>query len=213
MYAMSNDLLMFKRFVKEGDVVQQFDDLCEVQSDKASVTITSRYDGKILKIYPKVDDIALVGHALVDFEVEDDDDSARSESDLSSSESEAEEERSSGAAVEKAKTDSCSRADQEIQRLITLATPAVRRIAKEHNVDLSKVRATGKQGRVLKGDILEHLGLIPSGSTVPHPTLVKTISPIVSATIPSDRTELLKGVRRVMLKTMTDSLVSTSHYC
>ena len=41
-------------FVKVGDKVNQFDQLCEVQSDKASVTITSRYDGVIKKIYFEV---------------------------------------------------------------------------------------------------------------------------------------------------------------
>lgn len=44
----------------------QFDQICEVQSDKASVTITSRYDGIVRKIHHKVDEIALVGHPLVD---------------------------------------------------------------------------------------------------------------------------------------------------
>ena len=29
----------------------QFDNLCEVQSDKAAVTITSRYDGTIKKLW------------------------------------------------------------------------------------------------------------------------------------------------------------------
>lgn len=46
--------------------MNQFDPICEVQSDKASVTITSRYDGVISKLHYNVDDIAKVGTALVD---------------------------------------------------------------------------------------------------------------------------------------------------
>lgn len=57
------------RFINEGDTVAQFDSICEVQSDKASVTITSRYDGVIKKLYYEVDDTALVGKPLVDIEV------------------------------------------------------------------------------------------------------------------------------------------------
>lgn len=58
------------RFVKVGDKVQQFENICEVQSDKASVTITSRYDGVVTRLYHEVDQTALVGQPLVDIEVE-----------------------------------------------------------------------------------------------------------------------------------------------
>lgn len=44
-----------------------------MQSDKASVTITSRYNGTVKKLHHKVDDIARVGQPLVEIELESDD--------------------------------------------------------------------------------------------------------------------------------------------
>ncbi|KAH8420647.1 hypothetical protein KR009_012426 [Drosophila setifemur] len=197
-------------FVKVGDTVEQFDNLCEVQSDKASVTITSRYDGKITKIHHSIDEIALVGSPLVDFDVVEEEGDEEEGSSTSSSSSSSE---SSGSEVEQAKSES-----QPGQgRLIIPATPAVRRLAKENQLDLAKVPATGRNGRVLKGDVLEFLGQVPPGTNIPHPTLAAKAAAAKPASVatpaaappkpaPADRVEALKGVRKAMLKSMTESL-------
>ncbi len=143
------------RYVKEGDKVSQFDSICEVQSDKASVTITSRYDGVIKKLYYDVDATALVGKPLVDIETE-------------SSSGETRYQRlilvwtqvlstSSFGLIETKTCHCCSEViqeedvvetpamareehtHQEIKGHKTQATPAVRRLAMENNVSLSAV--------------------------------------------------------------------------
>lgn len=48
----------------------QFDDICEVFTDKLVAKIPSTHDGIIKKINFKNDDICLVGHSLVEVESE-----------------------------------------------------------------------------------------------------------------------------------------------
>lgn len=184
------------RYVKVGDTVEQFDNLCEVQSDKASVTITSRYDGKITKLFHTVDEIALVGKPLLEFDVADEDEAGSSSSSSSSDDD------SKAAATEAKVAESTSKNK-------VLTTPAVRRIAMENKVDLSKVQATGRAGRVLKGDVLEYLNLVPAGTNKPHPTLTASV-PVVQKPVTADRVEPLKGVRKIMFKSMTESLVRSN---
>ena len=57
-------------FVSEGDEVKQFDKVCEVQSDKANVEITSRYDGVVKELVYGVGDTAHVGKPLMMIEIE-----------------------------------------------------------------------------------------------------------------------------------------------
>lgn len=97
-----------------------------------------------------------------------------------------------------------------------MATPAVRRIAMENNVDLKKITPTGNGKRVLKGDVLEYLNMIPRGTVKPHPTLVAAAvlnttttgsnKKIVTKPV-ADRVEELKGVKKAMFKSMSESLV------
>lgn len=44
----------------EGDNIQEFDKLAEVQSDKASIEITSRYTGVVRKLHHQKGDVVKV---------------------------------------------------------------------------------------------------------------------------------------------------------
>lgn len=201
-------------YVKVGDVVEQFDNLCEVQSDKASVTITSRYDGKIVKLHHTVEETALVGKPLLDFDVQDqeEDDSSGSSSSSSSDEDN-----------ERPDTKPTATSGQ-VPAGKVLATPAVRRIAMENKLDLTKVPATGRNGRVLKGDVLEFLQVIPKGTVKPHPSLVAAAGakeqrkPELSTPVidlkQAETVVPLKGVAKAMVRSMTEALkVPHFAYC
>ena len=51
---------LMKWFVKEGDVIRAFDRVCEVQSDKATVEITSRFGGVVARVHSAEGDVVKV---------------------------------------------------------------------------------------------------------------------------------------------------------
>ncbi|CAJ0963437.1 unnamed protein product, partial [Mesorhabditis belari] len=189
--------------VKVGDRVSQFDNLCEVQSDKASVTITSRYDGVIKKLHYAVDDVARVGKPLMDIEIEGSTEAEKSEEPQTASTTEA-----------VASPEQKAPAETHNLNGKVLATPAVRRLAIENKIDLSKVGGSGKDGRVLKEDVLEFLGHIKRDSFTAS-IENKRSSPSLSAAVPpkasyrqltEDKVVPIRGYTRAMVKTMTEAL-------
>jgi len=168
------------------------------------VTITSRYDGKITKIYYKVDETALVGKPLVDIETD------------STPEEAAPEAVHLEDSVEKT-----PEKNQEFKINKVLATPSVRKMAMETKVDLADVTGSGKDGRILKDDIVRHLKeqqkppaapvtperpaepTLTETSSAPVPKVVVSMPPVVK--LAADKLEAIKGIRKAMVKTMTQA--------
>ncbi len=95
-----------------------------------------------------------------------------------------------------------------------LTTPAVRKIAKENNVNLSLVAPTGPKGRIIKEDVLRFIqgkqapqkaGPVATHSA-PHTPGPVSNAPVPSGVVPLDQRVPIRGIQRMMVKSMTESL-------
>lgn len=122
----TRDVEIISWIVKEGERVAAWDDIVEVQSDKASVNIQCASDGVVTKIHWEEGDTVKVGEALVDIDYDGDFGEAAA--------------KDEGAAAEETAA-------------TIMATPAVKKLAEKLGVDLSSVSGTGPNGRIMKGDV------------------------------------------------------------
>eukprot|EP00331_Platyophrya_macrostoma_P025242 CAMPEP_0176456458 /NCGR_PEP_ID=MMETSP0127-20121128/31299_1 /TAXON_ID=938130 /ORGANISM="Platyophrya macrostoma, Strain WH" /LENGTH=447 /DNA_ID=CAMNT_0017846419 /DNA_START=48 /DNA_END=1391 /DNA_ORIENTATION=+ len=185
-------------FVKEGDTVQEFDKICEVQSDKATVEITSRVSGVIQKLNIAQGQTALVGSVIADINVD-----GHEGHDSQPAPSVTGATPTPPAGAPSSSTPATNVAQNTASNGKFLATPATRRIAQENNVDLGKVLATGKGGRIMKEDVLKFLEGGQASSPVPSVSQDATAASPIAAV--ADRVIPLTGVRKAMVKSMTEA--------
>ncbi|KAF0972022.1 hypothetical protein FDP41_009718 [Naegleria fowleri] len=193
-----------KWFVKEGDHIEQFQNVAEVMSDKANVEISSRYDGIVKKLCYNVGDIAKVGAPLIEIEVADSSSSSATPTQPSAASSAPS--TSSTATTTSAPSTNEALVEGSIEKVLT--TPAVRRLARENNIDLTKVRPTGRNGRVLKEDVLSYLQdpsaqskVIEKQPTTPAVSATPSVT-ATATTVAQERREPVRGLMRTMIKTM-----------
>jgi 2-oxoisovalerate dehydrogenase E2 component (dihydrolipoyl transacylase) len=205
-------------FVQPGARVEQFDKLCEVQSDKASVEITSPFDGVIKRLHYESDDMAITGKPLVDIDIEDELQAADSanvgETSLGSGQP------STASPSRDHPSNDSNPSPLAIQEELSsqgplyneprpsrndkgsLATPAVRHLLKELGVSIGDIQGTGRDGRVLKEDVHKHVAKQEQQSST---------STSVRPGVQAGRTESLTPVQSAMFKVMTRSL-SIPHF-
>jgi 2-oxoisovalerate dehydrogenase E2 component (dihydrolipoyl transacylase) len=82
----------------------------------------------------------------------------------------------------------------------------VRRLVREHSLALSEISGSGKDGRVLKEDVLAHL----NAPAVSHQTA--SVSMPSSTGLAPSKVEPLRGVRAVMAKRMVEAASSIPHF-
>ncbi len=194
-----------KWHVKAGDSIAPDQDMVEVMTDKVTVQIPSPVEGTVSSILFEEGQVVEVGNVIIEIEtsgeapeVEEPTEPARV------AEEEKQEEPSAEEAVEPGTG-------------LVLASPAVRRIAREKGIDISNVRGTGDHGRVTLDD-LESFRPEEPPEEKPEPAAEAQEEPPAvetkAAPAVSGEDEILepRGLRRLIFEKMTKSKQIIPHF-
>ena len=216
--------------VAEGDVIEEDQAVVEVMTDKAVVEIPAKNAGTVHRLYYAQGDIAKVHSALFALEVEGDSNTTGDTEDNTSEASQSTsatiiQEPSNASNKQSNQLTSSKFSDGEFEPPIAiegkvLASPAVRRIAREHNIDLSAVNGSGKKGRILKADVLDIQQSVKTESLSENSNkpLTSTNTNASTNEIPSAskkgevRTEKVRGIQAAMAKQMSASVYTIPHF-
>ena len=220
--------------VAEGDEIEEDQAVVEVMTDKAVVEIPAKNAGTVHRLYYAQGDIAKVHSALFALEVAGevtttsgtDDESPPANNSASSVASQSSvNTQTNGSSQQSAQVAPSKFSDGEYEPPIAiegkvLASPAVRRVAREKNIDLSSVEGSGKKGRILKSDVLnlQHSNVdtssqnstssAPSSSNAEKGDLNST-STVLKGSV---RTEKVRGIQAAMAKQMSASVYTIPHF-
>ena len=146
-----SDVEIIEILVSEGDKVSKEGGLITLESDKAAMDVPSPADGKVKSIKVKVGDKVSEGSHIIDLETEGAAPAPVAETPASPKPTAAATptpEPAKTAPALAARTDNGSSAGADVY-----AGPAVRKMARELGVNLTKVSGTGSRGRIVKEDV------------------------------------------------------------
>jgi len=110
-----------------------------------------------------------------------------------------------------AKGDGTETAEERLRRK---STPLVRKIAAEHQVDISTIPGTGFAGRVTKNDILGFIERAPAAGAAAVRPSPPPSGPVVHPTVeawPGDRVEPMSKIRKITADHMIQSRRTSAH--
>ncbi|QQG38969.1 MAG: 2-oxo acid dehydrogenase subunit E2 [Candidatus Woesearchaeota archaeon] len=181
--------------VKEGDYVKVDQTLGEIETDKAVVEMPSPKEGKILKLHIKEGGTIKVGETLVTLEIKEEQKSVSVMGELEE--------------AKEVTKETPIKKQPAAQITHVKATPAIRKLAKELNINLENIKGTGPDQRITEKDLKSALG-------TPKITAETTEKPAIKITKKYDMWGYidripLKGTRKAISQHMVEAQSNAVH--
>jgi len=151
-----------KWLVAVGDLVNKYDPLAEVMTDKVNAEVPSSYTGVIKELIAEEGETLAVGEIICTIEIVTSNSQEPSVAESPNTE-------------ETRKTESTDTLDQPNKARYS---PAVLKISQEHGIDLTKISGTGAGGRITRKDLLK---LIESGHIPTAAQMVESVNELIPA--------------------------------
>jgi pyruvate dehydrogenase E2 component (dihydrolipoamide acetyltransferase) len=223
---------ILKWFVAEGDKVEEDDVLFEVQNDKAVVEIPSPVAGTVEKLLVSEGTVAVVGDALIQIDAPGyehlheekvgEEAQVETEAQVQATAEKGQPIEKEEAPKEESSTEvklgtTVQETDVDLDRRI-IAMPSVRKFARENDVDIRQVAGSGKNGRILKGDIEAFVNgeQTPTSAPVAEDKVEQTAATAgdkqvsLEGDFPETR-EKMSSMRKIIAKAMVNSKHTAPH--
>jgi pyruvate dehydrogenase E2 component (dihydrolipoyllysine-residue acetyltransferase) len=185
---------------KEGDAIAKGEPLLDVETDKAVVEIESPADGLLAGVKAQAGDVIPVGQTIAWIVNPGE---KPPEEEVASASGRRMDSKPAPAAAAAANASAAAPAATASNARIS---PKARRLAREHGVDLSRVRGSGGEGEILAEDILAFVAAGVSAPRAAGPA--KDENPQAEARA----TQTLSQVARLMAERTTQSWTTAPHF-
>ncbi|MBA4542947.1 MULTISPECIES: dihydrolipoamide acetyltransferase family protein [Thermoactinomyces] len=202
---------------KPGDPVSKYEPICEVSTDKVNAEVPSTIEGTIVELVVEEGTTVSVGDLICRIQ--------------EAGTAAAEEEPKAEAAKEEKASAKAEVPAQEETSMKQRYSPAVLKLANEHNIDLTRISGTGRGGRITRKDILRAIeqgvpaaaeqpvaaekSAAPREETKPEPAQPKQPAPVAEAAgVPLENGDIeipVTAVRRTIAQRMVQSKHEAPH--
>lgn len=212
-----------KWLVAEGDKVEEEDSLAEIQNDKSVEEIASPVSGTIKNILVSEGTVANVGDVLMEIDAPDyvSEQTAPAEDQTPASPASTEAMKEDPAKGASATSSDAKQAEVDPNKRVQ-AMPSVRQFARENDVDIRLVTATGKAGRTTKEDVKNFMENGASAAETAETkskeatskqaeTKAAPAKPFSSSLEEQEHREKMTGTRKAIAKAMVTSKHTAPH--
>lgn len=180
-----SEAIVAKWFKKPGDAVAEDEPIVELETDKVTLEVNATASGMLSEIVAEEGASVEVGALLCKIEA--------GAAGATAAPKEAEkEEKAAPAPAAKSDAKSTSNTDHPL-------SPAVRKMVEENNLNPASIKASGKDGRLTKEDVIDHLATAPTNLPA---------APVASATTsagPREERVRMTKLRQVIARRLKES--------